>query len=72
MLCRFRYLAKQFSCTNMHTDIHMCVYICVYVSVGFPSSAHVKNLLANAWDIRDMDSVPGLGRSPGGGNGNPL
>ena len=56
----------------MHTDIHMCVYICVYVSVGFPSSAHVKNLLANAWDIRDMDSVPGLGRSPGGGNGNPL
>ena len=32
----------------------------------------VKNLPANAEDIRDMGSVPGLGRSPGGGHGNPL
>ena len=28
----------------------------------------VKNLLANAGDIRDAGSIPGLGRSPGGGN----
>ena len=32
----------------------------------------VKNPPANAGDIRDMGSIPGLGRSPGGGNGNPL
>ena len=32
----------------------------------------VKNLLASAGDIRDAGSVPGLGRSPGGGHGNPL
>ena len=32
----------------------------------------VKNLPANAGDIRDMSSTPGLGRSPGEGNGNPL
>ena len=32
----------------------------------------VKNLPANAGDTRDTGSVPGLGRSPGGGNGNPL
>ena len=32
----------------------------------------VKNLPANAGDIRDPGSIPGLGRSPGGGNGNPL
>ena len=32
----------------------------------------VKNLLANAGDIKDTDSVPELGRSPGGGHGNPL
>ena len=32
----------------------------------------VKNLLANAGDIRDAGSVPGSGRSPGGGHGNPL
>ena len=32
----------------------------------------VKNLPANAGDIRDEGSIPGLGRSPGGGNGNLL
>ena len=32
----------------------------------------VKNLLANAGDIRDMGSILGSGRSPGGGHGNPL
>ena len=30
-----------------------------------------KNPPANAGDARDMGSVPGLGRSPGEGNGNP-
>ena len=29
----------------------------------------VKNLLANAGDIRDLDLIPGWGRSPGGGHG---
>ena len=32
----------------------------------------VKNLPVNAGDMRDMGSIPGLGRSPGGGLGNPL
>ena len=32
----------------------------------------VKNLPANAGNIRDSGSIPGLGRSPGGGHGNPL
>ena len=32
----------------------------------------VKNLTANPGDIRDLGSIPGLGRSPRGGNGNPL
>ena len=32
----------------------------------------VKNLPANAGDIRDMGSIPGPGRSLGGGHGNPL
>ena len=32
----------------------------------------VKNPPANAGDIRDSGSIPGLGRSPGTGNGNPL
>ena len=32
----------------------------------------VKNLPANAGDIRDASSIPGLGRTPGEENGNPL
>ena len=32
----------------------------------------VKNPPANARDVRDKGSIPGLGRSSGGGNGNPL
>ena len=30
----------------------------------------VKNLPAHAGDIRDLESIPGLGRSPGGRHGN--
>ena len=32
----------------------------------------VKNTPANAGDARDMGLIPGSGRSPGGGHGNPL
>ena len=32
----------------------------------------VKNHPANAGYLRDASSIPGLGRSPGGGHGNPL
>ena len=30
----------------------------------------IKNLPVNAGDVRDAGSIPGSGRSPGGGNGN--
>ena len=32
----------------------------------------IKNLTANAGDIRDVGLIPGLGRSPEEGHGNPL
>ena len=32
----------------------------------------IKNPLANAGDVRDVGSIPGLGRSPGGEHGNTL
>ena len=32
----------------------------------------VKNPPANAGNVRDSGSIPGLGRLPGGGHGNPL
>ena len=34
--------------------------------------AQLKKPSANAEDTRDMGWIPGLGRSPGGGNGNPI
>ena len=37
--------------------------------MGFPGSSEVKNLPASAGDT---GSIPGPGRSPGEGNGNPL
>ena len=40
--------------------------------MGFPGRAMVKNPPANAGDAGDMGSIPGLGRSSGEGNGNPL
>ena len=40
--------------------------------MGFPSGTVVKNLPANARCTRDPGSIPGLGRAPGEGNGNPL
>ena len=42
------------------------------IRVGFPHGSVVKNLPANAGDTGDSDSVPGLGRSPGEGNGSAL
>ena len=36
---------------------------------GFPSGANSKNMPANTGDT---SSIPGLGRSPGEGNGTPL
>ena len=38
----------------------------------FPGGSVVKNPPANAGDAEDAGSIPGLGRSPRGGNGNPV
>ena len=40
-----------------------------YQYLGFPRGSEVK---ASACNAGDLGSVPGLGRSPGGGHGNPL
>jgi len=48
---------------------HLRVALC---QLGFSGGSAVKNPPANAGDIRDVGSVPGLWRSPGGEYGNPL
>ena len=40
--------------------------------MGFPGGSVVKNPPASVGNTGDASSIPGSGRSPGGGNGNPL
>ena len=40
-----------------------------YVSMDFPSGSDGKESVCN---VGDLGSIPGLGRSPGEGNGNPF
>ena len=42
------------------------------ISITSQVALVVKNLPANTADLRDTDSTPGSGRSPGRGHGNPL
>ena len=51
--------------------IFLCILGCFYI-LGFPGGSVLKNLPANAGDAEDVGSVPGSGRSPEGGHGNPL
>ena len=44
----------------------------MYMYIYFPGGSEVKNLPADVGDSRDAGLIPGLGRFPGGGNGNPL
>ena len=46
-----------------------CLFDNSYSDRGFPGGAEVK---ASACNVGDLGSIPGLGRSPGEGNGNPL
>ena len=51
----------------------MCMVSHLYIRYRASQVALVvKNLPANAGDIRDKGLIPGSGRSPGGGHGNPL
>ena len=43
-----------------------------YTSMGFPGDLVVKNMPGNTGDERGVGLTSELGRSPGGGNGNPL
>ena len=59
------------------TFINLCVavtqhwvsFLYVSINVGFPGGSDGKESACNAGDL---SSIPGLGRSPGEGNGNPL
>ena len=44
----------------------------MYSEWGFPGGSMVKNPPSNAGEAGNVGLIPGLGRSPGGGHGNPL
>ena len=50
--------------------MHICIYMCI--CEGSQVALVVKSSSATAGDVRDVGSIPGSGRSPGGGNDNPL
>ena len=52
----------KFSSLNVHLPFNGTSYVALVI----------KNPLANALDTRDVDLIPGWGRSLGEGNGNPL
>ena len=41
----------------------------IYIYIGFPGGSDGKE---GSWNARDLNMIPGLGRSPWKGNGNPL
>ena len=73
-----RWQCKQWECFRNHC-LHPIFFFCCAVwharggGGGTSQVAPViKNLSANAGDMRDVGSIPGLSRSPGRGRGNPL
>ena len=54
------------------SDSVLYKYIYIYKQLGSQVVLTVKNPPAKAGHIRDSGSIPGSGRSPGEGNGNPL
>ena len=60
---------KDYARNTRQSGFFGCFY---HITRCFPGGAVVKNPPANAGDARDGASIPGLGRSPGEGNGNPL
>ena len=53
-------------------EVAIDIQVHIFDDQSFPGSSVVKNLLASAEDAGDSSSITRSGRSPGGGNGNPL
>ena len=72
----FKQISKNKKAKSIHNPVpsrlsltHPDFYLCLHVSYGFPGGSVVKNLPANAGDA---GLIPGLERTPGEGNDNPL
>ena len=70
----FFLVSKQsFNNYNMWYSQKFTTFVHIYIhNRCFPGGSVIKNLLVNVGDSGDTCSIPGLGRSPGGGSGNPF
>ena len=59
------------SWTPLHKSIDMTFYNCVMIKMNMGFSC-ISDCKESACSVGDLGSTPRLGRSPGGGNGNPL
>ena len=67
---KFRLKLKKTTRTVRSKLNPLCVCVCVCVCVcDFPGGSDGK---ASAYNVGDLGSIPGSGRAPGEGNGNPL
>ena len=63
-------LIESASSEHFNVRIQIQVYIIeVYIIEGFPGGSVRKE---SACNVKDLGSIPGLGRSPGEGHGNPF
>ena len=58
--------------TQVFSLLYNCILRSFCCTLGFPGGSEVKNPLANVEAVGNAGSIPRSGRSPGGGNGNPL
>ena len=76
-MCIYKYLYTYAYVLYIYM-FYICAYLCIYIYTHIHMCEAsqvvlvVKNPLANSGDLRDSGSIPGWGRSPGGGHGNPL
>ena len=62
---------EDYSLQNL-TDGHLFITLVIYSNGSSQVSLEIKNPHANEGDVKDMGSVPRLGRCPQGGHGNIL
>ena len=71
-LTKFFLDAKSFSGSLLTTDQVQVSYHSMLKPFDVPGGSDGKESACNAGNIRDAGLIPGVGRSPGGGHGNPL
>ena len=66
------YIAGRVPMFWWNTKAELFLIVLLNLHMGFPGGSVVKNLPASAGAAGDRHSVPGLGRSSGGRDGNPV